>query len=53
MSEFTDYTEMSAKEFRNSDHRLAEAEPAFQPDEADSKDKDEDPHRLAGAEAVE
>lgn len=43
-----DYTEMSAEQFQNSDHRLSGAEPPFQPD-AD-KNPDEDPHRLAGAE---
>jgi len=48
MGEFTDYTEMSAKAFQNSDHRLAGAEPMFQSDE--DKDPEENPHRLAGAE---
>jgi hypothetical protein len=43
----TDYTEMSAAEFQESDHRLAGAEPMFQPDEGG--DPSEDPHRLAGA----
>lgn len=43
-----DYTEMSADQFAESDHRLAGAEPPFQPDS--DKDASEDPHRLAGAE---
>jgi len=45
-----DYTEMSAEEFQESDHRLAGAEPVFQPDDATEMDPTEDPHRLAGAE---
>lgn len=44
----TAYTEMSAEEFQQSDHRLAGAEPVFQPDT--EGDPSEDPHRLAGAE---
>ena len=44
----TNYTEMSAAEFQESDHRLAGAEPMFQPDE--DKNPSEDAHRLAGAE---
>jgi hypothetical protein len=43
----SDYTEMSAEQFQESDHRLAGAEPVAQPD-ADH-DPETDPHRLAGA----
>lgn len=45
----TDYTDLSAAEFQQSDHRLAGATPVAQPSN-DDHDPSTDPHRLAGAE---